>query len=224
MSGELDTTFNTTGTVIYYDSNYSNILSINTQNDKILVSGNNEFNNLFLARYNNNGTIDTSFGVNGFIHTTYPVNNNYKSTVMMVQSTNKIILLCSSGGGSPKFILVRYTENGTLDNTFGISGVLNTNYNYEENYFCSILKQKNNDNFVITFFIDAIWKFQRYDENGISIGSLTNTIFNETNQYFCFCNAIDNNNNIIFGGRQNGALNNYNANKYIYCVYILIII
>ncbi len=217
MSSILDTTFNTTGKVINSEWGYSIILSINMQNDKILVAGYYNDNKLFIARYNTNGTIDSSFGVNGFIITNYIVNSNYKSDIMIVQSINKFIILCSDNS---KFILLRYTENGELDNTFGVNGIVDTTYDFNTNSFSSILKYKNNNNFVITFLNEGIVKFQRYDQYGISVNSLTDTLFDNTNQRYCFCNTIDNSDNIIFAGRENGTLvNNYNDNKYIYCVY-----
>jgi len=80
------------------------------------INGSND-NEVFVTRINSNGTIDTNFGINGFILPN--IQGDYEISTK-IQSDNSILIY---GGFSPAKI-IRYTENGILDNTFGVNGVV----------------------------------------------------------------------------------------------------
>lgn len=79
-----------------------------------------------VARYNNDGSVDSTFGQGGQITTAIPrqaSGNAGKETAMAVQSDGKIVL----GGfiqnnGANQFALSRYEANGNFDTTFGNGG------------------------------------------------------------------------------------------------------
>ena len=85
-----------------------------------------------VVRYNANGSIDSSFGTNGYSKTTLTKNNHYP-TCMALQQDGKIIVggwVTSSGGYD--IGMVRYKSNGQPDSTFGTTGiVLTTNNSYD---------------------------------------------------------------------------------------------
>jgi uncharacterized delta-60 repeat protein len=72
-----------------------------------------------LVRYLPNGTLDTSFNGTGRVTTVLRSGNNYGNGVT-VMGDNRI-LVTGLAGTSPDYdvALVRFTENGTLDTTFG---------------------------------------------------------------------------------------------------------
>ena len=72
-----------------------------------------------IARYNQNGTLDTSFGQNnnGLVFTVDPSSTNIILTDMKLHSNDKILAL--GVRNSEHWLLIRYNTDGTLDNTFG---------------------------------------------------------------------------------------------------------
>jgi len=75
-----------------------------------------------LARYNPDGTLDTSFGTGGKV-TTDIAGNNDNATAVAIQADGRIVVAgMASNGTNNDFALVRYNADGTLDSTFGTSG------------------------------------------------------------------------------------------------------
>lgn len=139
-NGTLDNTFNGTGIVSTdmtgdYDMGYS--MQVQTDG-KIVVAGYAHLNNHYVfsvARYLTNGTLDNTFGTNGYTLT--PVGTQEDIGIeMAIQADGKIVV----GGYSwdatmsgTDFALVRYTAAGVPDNTFGTGGkvvVPTTNSDY----------------------------------------------------------------------------------------------
>lgn len=93
---------------------------------KILVAGyatmSNGYADFALARYNANGTLDTTFGNKGKVTTAFSGNSRIQS--MVVDGSGRILVAGVSSGGisSGSLTLARYTANGALDTTFGSSG------------------------------------------------------------------------------------------------------
>lgn len=82
-----------------------------------------------LARLKTNGTLDTSFGVNGLVHCPYfpAENRNAPIYAMKVQADGKIVCVADmtgSTGGADTLALIRYKTNGTLDTAFGTNGLV----------------------------------------------------------------------------------------------------
>ena len=71
-----------------------------------------------VARFNPDGSLDPTFGTNGFTIT--PIGNNDSAFAMAIQSDGKIVLAGQSGS-SPA--VARYTASGRLDPSFGTGGV-----------------------------------------------------------------------------------------------------
>src|SRR5205807_1769177 len=78
-----------------------------------------------LARYNTDGTLDSSFGSGGKVTTTIGTEAYVKS--LGIQSDGKVVAAGYSNNGSQnKFVLVRFTTDGGLDTTFGTNGIVTT--------------------------------------------------------------------------------------------------
>ena len=142
-NGTLDTTFGTNGKVMTDIGNGDDdtIYSIAIQTDgKIVVGGyaheiDGEGNDRFifaLARYNPDGTLDTTFGTNGKVMT--DIGNGDDDTIysIAIQADGKIVAggyayeIDGEGNDGLLFALVRYNPDGTLDTTFGTNGKVTT--------------------------------------------------------------------------------------------------
>jgi uncharacterized delta-60 repeat protein len=124
--GSLDTTFGDGG-IIYYLLGSANSQPfvydmVLLPSGKLLLTGLNQVGGTFLARINQDGSFDTTFGTDGYIYTGY-VNGK-----MTLQPDGKVIItFTSSINDSGVFAMARFnTNDGTLDNTFGTSGIVQT--------------------------------------------------------------------------------------------------
>jgi uncharacterized delta-60 repeat protein len=95
---------------------------------KILAGGNAGINashqNLFaIARYNIDGSLDTSFGSGGKLTTDFPNGTQGVCYALMVQPDGKFV---GVGGDGIGIALARYNPNGTLDSNFGVGGKTST--------------------------------------------------------------------------------------------------
>ena len=125
-NGSLDTTFGNNGKVI---TNFGNDLvnSIAIQSDgKIVVAGvnyNGSSVNFALVRYNTNGSLDTTFDIDGKVTTNYNGDDCHAYSLAL-QSDGKIVLVGDviNGSGYQGFAAMRYNTDGSLDTTFGTNG------------------------------------------------------------------------------------------------------
>jgi len=88
---------------------------------KILVGGTYFSKYFMLARYNPNGSLDTSFSGNGIL-STYSGNGYDELTSLLLQPDGKIIAGGWNQGGPTSFFMVRYHSNGDLDSSFSGDG------------------------------------------------------------------------------------------------------
>lgn len=129
--GGLDTSFGTGGKVTTGFNNAGRsdeALAVAVQPDgKILVAGTSDQGatgyDFALARYNADGTLDTTFGNVGRVTTSFG-NGADKAYALLLQPDGKIVLAGDSNQGASgnDFALARYNANGTLDAAFGTGG------------------------------------------------------------------------------------------------------
>jgi uncharacterized delta-60 repeat protein len=124
--GNLDATFGTSGIVTTdFSSTNDNGAAAALQADgKIIVAGTTA-SDFALARYNTDGSLDNTFGVNGKVVTSIAINGD-QATSVAIQPDGKII----AGGVSYNvsstlndFALVRYNTDGSVDTSFGNNGI-----------------------------------------------------------------------------------------------------
>lgn len=96
---------------------------------------------LCLVRFNANGTIDSSFGVNGKVITVY--GGGIQSIVVLPDG--KIL----TGGYFGTVILARYLPNGTLDSSFGTNGIFQPQFPGIKYSFCYTMKVQPDKKIVI---------------------------------------------------------------------------
>ncbi|MCF6171792.1 MAG: T9SS type A sorting domain-containing protein [Bacteroidales bacterium] len=131
--GALDGSFGNGGKVTSSIGQDSSALSRDLkilEGDKIILSGwvdvGNNYN-LMLARYNENGTPDESFGEGGMVIDDF---GSWETTWrMLIQEDGKILCSGSIGiGMDSDFALFRYNPDGNPDDTFGDDGLVITDF------------------------------------------------------------------------------------------------
>ena len=75
-----------------------------------------------IVAYNADGSLDYAFGSNAFVSISFDADD--RANAVAVQTNDKILVAGKAANGSQyNLVVVRYNANGTLDNTFGISGI-----------------------------------------------------------------------------------------------------
>lgn len=90
--------------------------------------GSNSPQAFILTRYNSNGTIDTTFGTNGALVTTFPGEDYSAVLALALQSNGDVVAAGVTENPNSDFALARYTANGSLDTTFGSNGLVTTSF------------------------------------------------------------------------------------------------
>lgn len=100
-------------------------------NGKILLAGTTRMassNDFLLARFNEDLTLDTSFGDGGWAIT--PIGNGYDvANSMAIDAEGRVLLVGLSyieSAAPPVMALTRHMPNGALDSTFGVGGIVTT--------------------------------------------------------------------------------------------------
>ncbi len=129
--GDLDSSFGTGGLVTTDFAGRGDFgLAVALQSDgKIVAAGNSSAVGVFsvnfaLARYNTNGSLDSTFGTGGTVLTSFGGNLSAAFDVA-VQPDDKIVAVGVAGSD---FGIARYSANGTLDPTFGSGGLVTTDF------------------------------------------------------------------------------------------------
>jgi uncharacterized delta-60 repeat protein len=131
--GSLDTSFGTGGKVTtnFGAGATDDAYAMALQSDgRIVLAGTSNLNGNYdfaLARYNTDGSLDSSFGTAGLLHTDFAGANDNAQAVVL-QSDGKIVAAGYATSGLQGFALARYNTNGSLDTSFGAGGLVRTNF------------------------------------------------------------------------------------------------
>jgi uncharacterized delta-60 repeat protein len=126
-NGTLDTSFNSSGKVILSigsSDDYGRSLAIQPDG-KILLGGhclNGIYWDFCIARFNSDGTLDTSFNSSGKVILSIGSSHEYGRS-LAIQPDGKILLggYCCNGSNYD-FFIARFNSDGTLDTSFNSSG------------------------------------------------------------------------------------------------------
>jgi uncharacterized delta-60 repeat protein/uncharacterized repeat protein (TIGR01451 family) len=129
--GSLDTTFDTDGKVTTdFNGTSDRIWGITLQTDgKIVAVGETisvvfpGTNDIAIARYNTNGSLDTGFGGTGKVTTDHGGGANNSAYAVAMSGTNIIVAGTENVNGNLDFMVAEYDTNGVLVPTFGTLGV-----------------------------------------------------------------------------------------------------
>ncbi|MFJ3310849.1 calcium-binding protein [Streptomyces sp. NPDC086549] len=129
--GSLDSTFGTGGKVTtdFGGSQYAVAVAVQADG-KIIAAGDtyvvsDDSHDFALARYNTDGSLDTSFGTGGKVTTDF---GDSGASGVALQADGKIIAAGYSVGINYDFALARYNTDGSLDSTFGTGGKVTTDF------------------------------------------------------------------------------------------------
>jgi uncharacterized delta-60 repeat protein len=215
-NGTLDNTFGTGGKVITpVDTNYDYGTSVVLQSDgKIILAGYSLIGGIevfSIVRYNNNGTLDNTFGSSGIVVTQVAAFNN-RARAVKLQSDGKIIV---GGDANSSFGLVRYNIDGSLDNTFGSGGIVNSSFGPSSDVAYSIAIQ--NDNKILLcgyhyYNTEFDFELARYNTNGTldsTFGVGGNIVTSVgTGQEIGLSMTLQNDGKILIGGYSFNGVNN----------------
>jgi uncharacterized delta-60 repeat protein len=202
-----------------YSSEYGNNIVIQTDG-KIIVGGQSYSytgcydyygyvycNPVFaMSRYNNNGSLDSSFGKNGkVVDSTFL----FYPSVMQLQADDKIVV--TGANYQQRFLMERFTNNGRIDSSFGINGTVATVFcNQDCQLNASSLAIQSDGKIVAAgsfAFFNASWRFAvlRYETNGSPDntfnGSGTAIFHVDSSSSEDFLTGLGiQNNNIVVGG------------------------
>jgi uncharacterized delta-60 repeat protein len=125
-AGALDAGFGTGGKILTpITPNQSAAYSVAIQADGKIIVGGGGYNDsptgvdFLLARYNPNGSLDSSFDGDGKLTTAFSGSSEDLANVVRVQPDGKIV---AAGYTQTSFALARYNTDGTLDNSFNGTG------------------------------------------------------------------------------------------------------
>jgi uncharacterized delta-60 repeat protein len=115
--GDLDPTFDGDGKVITDFGAAETAYAVDIQADGKIVAAGNEFHDCFLARYNTDGSLDSTFDGDGKVSTDFGVAAAFYA--IKIQPDGKILV---AGTNYDDFLLARYTSDGNLDLSFDGDG------------------------------------------------------------------------------------------------------
>ena len=135
--GSLDTSFGNGGTVttdVGVDREFARTIALQADGAIIIAGGidrsdNNPGLDSAILRYNNDGSLDTSFGTNGIVTT--DLADLEQVDGLAIQSDGKIVtvgLFLNNAIFNSDFTLVRYNSDGSLDTSFGTDGIVTTDF------------------------------------------------------------------------------------------------
>ncbi|MEH1942283.1 MAG: DUF4347 domain-containing protein [Nostoc sp.] len=142
--GNLDSTFGVGGKVITNIGGSDTAYAVAIQADgKIVVVGEtyNSNGDFAVARYNLDGSLDSSFGNSGKAIADF-ANQTDRAYDVSIQPDGKILIAgITFNGNQTDAALVRYNSNGSLDTSFGNGGKVVTNFEGKNEWIQSIAVQ-----------------------------------------------------------------------------------
>ena len=217
--GSLDQSFGVSGIVTtQFSGKIDEGYAIALQEDgKIVAVGVSDADSIIapkiaLARYNTNGILDTSFGIDGKVVTSvssgdiaYDVAVQPDGKIVVVGATNTIHLDTS-------FIVARYTADGSLDDTFGTGGTVTTDFSARKDRAYAVAVQPGDARIVMAGVadedsLDADFALARFSTDGSldtsfgTDGRLRTDL--STGNDGAFALALQTDNKIVAGGIAN---------------------
>jgi uncharacterized delta-60 repeat protein len=181
--GTLDSDFGIGGKVVAdFQLKLDKARGIAVQNDgKIVVAGTASlpyprYQDFALVRYNENGSLDTSFGNGGYVTTNFfndaSFDNDDDAWALKIQPGDQKILVTGTARRTKYFATARYNPDGSLDTGFGTNGLVTTPVTPRQ-YPCAYSIEVQTDNKIVlagNFWTDNVNSTDivliRYNPNG----------------------------------------------------------
>jgi uncharacterized delta-60 repeat protein len=235
-NGTLDTTFGNAGLVTTSFRNVSldQARAVAIQPDgKIVATGfsftNDSGSDFALARYNADGTLDSTFGSDGKVLTDFSQGRLDFANAVTIQSDGKIVAAGEADvNGAFRFALARYKADGTLDSTFGSDGKVLTDFAQGLFDGANAVTIQSDGKIVVagvsyTSVPNPVFALARYDANGaldasFGTGGTVTTAFGARTNDVAIAVAIQSDGKVVAGGSSESvpflsfALARYDAN------------
>ncbi len=174
--GSLDVTFGDGGTAFVYNIWMPTTIALQ-KDGKILIGGSDEFvgdfhQHFFLARFNLDGELDSSFNKTGIVITAFDNDGAFIQEIAL-QPDGKIVAAGSAGqpgwnGVIPYIAVARYNTDGVLDQSFGKAG--KTGIKFTEYSQANAVALQQNGKIVVAGFesyTDGNYVVARFLESGV---------------------------------------------------------
>jgi uncharacterized delta-60 repeat protein len=129
--GSLDDSFGGNGKVTTdftpgFDGN--NAVAIQADGKIVASGGAGNRPTFAVARYNSDGSLDSTFGGDGKVRTAFSNKGDFAEEGLAIQSDGKIVAggVAAANGANARFAIARYNPDGTLDTTSGGDGRVST--------------------------------------------------------------------------------------------------
>jgi uncharacterized delta-60 repeat protein len=173
-AGTLDSSFGVAGKVMTnigagFDAAFG--VAVQPADGKVVAAGRTSGGGgkFALARYNADGTLDTSFGGDGKVTTNFTSGDDWANAVV-IQTDGKIVAAGRASGAGGKFALARYNTGGSLDTSFGGDGTVITNFTSGDDLIFGVAIQPADGSIVVAGFVDdgpgSKLGLARYHANG----------------------------------------------------------
>ena len=129
--GRLDMRFGTRGKVLTDLGGGDAASDLVLQADgKIVLAGvGGLYLNFALTRYNTDGRLDSTFGVDGKVAAPFFPDSYELANAITIQPNGKLLAAgFASVGSDPSFAIARYNSDGSLDFSFGMDGLVTTDF------------------------------------------------------------------------------------------------
>lgn len=140
VAGSLDTSFGSGGTLTTHLNVAAMNLDMAIQPDKKIVVAGSTFESMgiatmgMVARFNENGTLDTTFNGNGYV--LFDIMREVRSVKIL--PNGKILIAGLGSVGNGRFAVARLNSNGSMDSTFNGSGSAITTLGFSSGSNCVI--------------------------------------------------------------------------------------
>jgi uncharacterized delta-60 repeat protein len=225
--GSFDTSFNGTGWLYLTDKSAANAVAVQPDG-KILLGGydtsSSGVNSFLVARFNSDGTPDTTFNGSGMAITPIDIYGLDYAYALVLQPDGKIVLSGASYNNSfstYRFAAARYNTNGSLDTTFNGTGKVITAIGSGNSSSAAATLQGDGKLILAGYSLNGsrnAFTLARYNTNGSldpnfgGAGTVVNPISGNTNAIVAV--AMNGNKIVAAGANSNGITNHFAVARY----------
>jgi uncharacterized delta-60 repeat protein len=170
-NGDLDPTFDTDGIVItdFDVANHDQIQGLAIDgSDRIIAAGfrgSATNGNFAIARYNADGSLDTTFDTDGLVEQAFSATGDVGNAVA-IDSNGKIVVAGTVAGrfGNSEIGVARFNADGSLDTTFDTDGLVTTDIGAIDQGYAMAVQA--DDKIVVAGAVDNVITVIRYNTDG----------------------------------------------------------
>ena len=215
--GQMDNNFSGDGiATISYSGLDENAYAIAMQNNgKILVAGysdNGSNDDFMIVRFNRNGTLDTTFSLDGIVTTDFEGRDDRAYSIIVLPNNKILVGGYAEDDYGPRdkdFAIVLYNQDGSIDLSFGTNGKVMTDVSGSDEDYARTLTLTENGKIIqggytYNFLASASMTVIQYNMDGsLDTEFANNGIFRDMlGAHTAFCNATlcQVNSKILLGG------------------------